>query len=423
MPRAPKRSGRHSDSPLETLVTQIDQRSSDAAAPDTVPTGFPSLDKVLAGGLRQKDLIILAGDVGSGKSALGLEMGIRAAGQQIPTLFLSGEMSAERVLERALAMEGRASIDDLRQGRLDETTRSSVGAAAVRLRHTPLLVRPLTGAHFDEVRTAVDIVPRRRLLIVDSLQLTAPPRPAARSQERLALAVRALKALAVEWDLALLVMAQLPGHRASRTDPRPILDDLGGFGAIKQNADVILMIYREEMYRPGQGVEGATELIVAKNRNGATGTIKLKLYKGRAEFEAAEKRVAEASRRKRVRQIGLIEKIPALRRVVVSGQRHQSSRRVRRARPVAERQPDPPDRGPYAYSLGAQLGREQHGEQRQRRRQHAGRRYAHEDPCGDHLPDRLRGGGQDGRGGEADEARQEHPPPPEPIGQPTADEQ
>jgi replicative DNA helicase len=278
MPRSPKRSGRHSDSLLETLVNQIDQRSADETSPDTVPTGFPSLDKVLAGGFRQKDLIVLGGDVGSGKSSLALAMGIRAAGQQIHTLLLSGEMSPDRVLERALALEGRASVDDLRQGRLDETTRSSVGAAAVRLRHMPLVVRPLMGVEFDEVRTALDIVPRRRLLIVDSLQLTAPPRPAARAQERLALTVRASKALALEWDLAVLVVAHLPGHRGSRTNPRPTLDDLGAFGAIKQNADVILMIYREEMYHPGQGVEGATELIVAKNRNGPTGFVDLYFY-------------------------------------------------------------------------------------------------------------------------------------------------
>jgi replicative DNA helicase len=263
---------------LEELVSQIDQHSSQSLAADTVPTGFPSLDKVLAGGLRQKDLIVLAGDVGSGKSALGLEIGIRAAAAQIPTLYLSGEMSPDRVLERALAIQGRSSIDDLRQGRLDDSARAAVGAAALRLRNAPLLVRPLLGSSFDEVRLAVDIVPRRRLLIVDSLQLTTPPRSASRLQERVALAVRALKALAVEWDLAVLVTAQLPGLRAGRSDPRPTLDDLGGFGAVKQNADVVLMIYREEMYRPGQGVEGAAELIVGKNRNGPTGFVDLYFY-------------------------------------------------------------------------------------------------------------------------------------------------
>ena len=278
MPRPTKRRLRPSDSLLETLVAQIDDRSRDKLAPDTVPTGFPSLDRVLAGGLRRKDLVVLGGDVGSGKSALGLGVAIRAAGAQIPTMYLSGEMSPDRVLERALAVEGRASIDDLRQGRLDDPTRASVGAAAVRLRHNPLVVRPLLGTSFDEVQTALDIVPRRQLLVIDSLQLTAPPHPAARLQERIALSVRALKSLAVEWDLAVLVIAQLPGHRADRPDPRPSLDDLGGFGAIKQNADVVLMIYREEMYRPGQGVEGATELIVAKNRNGSTGFVDLYFY-------------------------------------------------------------------------------------------------------------------------------------------------
>jgi replicative DNA helicase len=278
MPRPPKRNDRTSEALLQALVAHIDQRSPESVSSDTVPTGFPSLDRVLGGGLRQRDLVALAGDVGSGKSALGLSIGIRAATGEIPTLYLSGEMSPERVLERALALEGRASIDDLRQGRLDDTSRISVGAAAVRLRHVPLLVRPLLGANFEEVQRAVDIVPRRRLLIVDSLQLTAPPRPAARIQERLALSIRALKGLAVEWDLAVLVTAQLPAHRAGRPDPRPVLDDLGGFGSIKQDSDVVLLIYREEMYRPGQGVEGATELIVAKNRNGPTGFVDLYFY-------------------------------------------------------------------------------------------------------------------------------------------------
>jgi replicative DNA helicase len=279
MPRRPtKNPARTSDSLLETLVAQIDARSGDPLAPDTVRTGFASLDRMLGGGLRRKDLVVLAGDVGSGKSALGLGIAIRAAAAAVPTSFFSGEMGPERVMERALAMEGRAAIDDLRQGRLDDATRAAVGAAALRLRHDPLLVRPLLGADFEEIRDALDMVPRRQLLVVDSLQLTGPPRPAARLDERVALSIRALKALAVERDVVVLVLAQLPRHRATRPDPRPTLDDLGAFGAIKQNADLVLMIYREEMYRPGQGVEGAAELIVAKNRNGPTGFVDLYFY-------------------------------------------------------------------------------------------------------------------------------------------------
>ncbi len=261
-----------------SIVAEIDARAAGKLPGDTVPTGFASLDRLLAGGLRRRDLVVLAGDVGSGKSALALGMAIRVASAGRPTLYFSGEMSPERVMERALALEARVSGDDIRQVRLDDVARTAVGAAAVRLRGTPLLVRPLLGADFAEVGDALDIVPRRQLLIVDSLQLTTPPRSTARMEERVALAVRALKALALARDLAVLVIAQLPHLQAGRPDPRPTLDDLGALGAIKQSADVILTIYREEMYRPAQGVEGATELILAKNRNGPTGFVDLYFY-------------------------------------------------------------------------------------------------------------------------------------------------
>jgi replicative DNA helicase len=270
---------------VEGLVARIDAMVPGSPAPDTVPSGFPSLDRMLGGGFRRQDIAILAGDVGSGKSALALSIAIRAARAGVPTLHLSGEMSPDRVMERALALEGKASVDDLRQGRLDPAVRAAVGGAAHRLRDIPLLLRPLLGESFDEVREALDIVPPRALLVVDSLQLAPSPRPAARLEERVALAMRALKAVAVDRDLTVLATAQLPHFRAARPDPRPTLDDLGGLGAIKQNADLVLAIYREEMYRSRQGVEGATELIVAKNRNGPTGFVDLYFYSRWLRFE------------------------------------------------------------------------------------------------------------------------------------------
>src|SRR5215216_6157715 len=142
MPRKPQRRERSADSLLETLVAQIDARSGGTPS-DGVPTGFPSLDRVLAGGFRQKDLVVLGGDVGSGKSALAQAIAIRATAAGVPTLYFSGEMSPERLLERALAIEGRTTIDDLRHGSLDEVGRAAVGAAALKLRNQPLVVRPL----------------------------------------------------------------------------------------------------------------------------------------------------------------------------------------------------------------------------------------------------------------------------------------
>ena len=223
--------------------------------------------------------------MGSGQSALGLAIAMRAALAGTPTLFLSGEMSAERVLERALAIEGRVPIDDLRQGRLSADSRAAVGAAAVRLRDAPLLLRPLAGERFEEITDSLDQVPGRGLVVVDALHLAAAPQHASRLDERLALTVRALKALAVERHLALLALAQLPAHYAGRADPRPVLDDLGALGVLKQTADLVLAIFREEKYRPAQGVEGATELIVAKNRNGPVGFVDLFFYARWLRFE------------------------------------------------------------------------------------------------------------------------------------------
>jgi replicative DNA helicase len=285
MPAGAPVTSREAEVSLESLVTRIDAIAPGTAAPDTVASGFASLDRMLGGGFRRQDLIVLGGDVGSGKSALALAIAIRAALAGSPTLYLSGELSPERTLERALALEGRVPIDDLRQGRLDPEARAAVGAAAVRLRGVPLLLRPLLGASFDEVSASLDQVPGRALVVVDTLQLAPSPRPASRLEERVALAVRALKALAIARNLAVLALAQLPRHRPERADPRPALDDFGALGSIKQTADVVLGIFREEMYRPGQGVEGATELIVAKNRNGPTGFVDLFFYPRWLRFE------------------------------------------------------------------------------------------------------------------------------------------
>src|SRR5439155_1230301 len=122
---------------------------------------------------------------------------------------------------------------------------------------------------------------RRDLVVLDYLQLVPSPRGVARStqDEDLALVLQRLKALALERRVALVVVSQLPRFDAKRPNARPALDDFGHLGAIKQHADVVLGIYREEMYNPGHGVDGATELIVLKNRNGPTGFVDLYFYR------------------------------------------------------------------------------------------------------------------------------------------------
>src|SRR5438876_10884749 len=112
---------------LETLVERVDQQRPGATADDTVPTGFPSLDKLLGGGFRRRDLIVLGGDVGSGKSALALAVALRSARLGHPVVFFSGEMDQDRLLERALAIEGKTPIDDMRNAKLPDQARAAIG--------------------------------------------------------------------------------------------------------------------------------------------------------------------------------------------------------------------------------------------------------------------------------------------------------
>ena len=272
---------------LESLVQRVDAQRPGEVTGDTVPTGFASVDKILGGGLRRRDLVVLGGDIGAGKSALALGVALRVAQQGLGVAFLSGEMDEERLMERALAIEGRVTVDDLRAAKMSDQTRAGIGGAAVRLRGLPLAMLPLAAADFDTMAERLDPLRQLALVVVDYLQLVPPPGGLTRvtQDEDTALVLRRLKALALERQVALLLVAQLPHFQAQRENPRPTLEDYGVLGALKQHADVVLSIFREEMYRPGGGVEGATELIVAKNRNGPTGFVDLYFYRRWMRFE------------------------------------------------------------------------------------------------------------------------------------------
>jgi replicative DNA helicase len=250
---------------------------------DGVSTGFPSLDTFLGGGPRRGDLVVLAGDTGIGKSALALAMALRVAEQAHDVAFFSGECGTERLLERALAMCGRASVQDLRHGKLDEAGRAAVAAAALAVRDRRLLfshVAPNGVAGLSDLlieHLGLD------LLVIDPVQSLAMGRLP--RDEELAAAILQLKSLAVRRQCVVLVTSHLATAVRDRADPRPTLADLGVMGALAHHADVVLGLYREEQYHASSDVDGAAEVHILKSRDGATGWADLFFYKRWLRFE------------------------------------------------------------------------------------------------------------------------------------------
>lgn len=270
-------------SPLSVLLSRIDAITDGSPARDTFACDFPSLDKMLGGGFRRSDLAVLGGDVASGKSALALAFAIRAAGLNTRVAFLTSEMTVERVLERVIAIESRTRVDDLRQGILDDMARANAGAVALRLRgRLPLVERVRQGAGVSAVAELLEELPPVDLVVLDSVAgLTEGGRT---TDEGIAASIRGLKGLALDRDIAILTTAPLPCLEA-RADRRPTLDDFGALGAVKQQADIVLGLFRQDMYEPSRDIEGATELLIRKNRNGPIGYVDLYFYAQWMRFE------------------------------------------------------------------------------------------------------------------------------------------
>lgn len=264
-------------------TTYLESMAEGGTRADTVPTGFPSADALLGGGLRRGDLVVLGGDIGSGKSALAMAFAVRAAARGASVGYLSGEMTVERLTERALAMEGRVTVDELRNGSLDDETHASVAAASIRLRDRAPVFAHMADTGVPGVSDFTVEHLGLELLVVDCLQSMATG--ATILDEELARATRELKELAIRRGTTILLVSHMAIPPRGRPDPRPRLEDFGALGAVRQHADVLLAIFREELYAPARDIEGASELHVLKNRNGGVGYVDLYYYSKWLRFE------------------------------------------------------------------------------------------------------------------------------------------
>jgi len=270
-----------------------------------LPTGFTDLDK-LTSGLQAGDLIIVAGRPSMGKTALCLNIAAYTALENAKRVaFFSLEMAKEQLGLRMLCSEARIDAHKLRTGFLAETDWGRLSNAAGRLAEAPIYIDDTGAIGIFEMRSKARRLKADKgldLIIVDYLQLMRGSDGAASREQEISSISRSLKALAKELRVPVIALSQL--NRAVETRPgkekRPMLADLRESGAIEQDADVILFIYRDEVYNrcecpppPGEcscGRRGTAEVIIGKQRNGPTDTVRLTYIKQYTRFENAETR-------------------------------------------------------------------------------------------------------------------------------------
>ncbi|AGF79331.1 primary replicative DNA helicase [Desulfocapsa sulfexigens DSM 10523] len=255
-----------------------------------VPTGFPDLDRMTAG-LQPSDLIILAGRPSMGKTAFAMNIAQNAAiFQKIGTAVFSLEMSKEQLTMRLLCSTGPVDSQRVRTGRLQNEDWPKLTRAVGMLTEAPIYIDDTPAISVLEMRAKVRRLAAQYplgLIIVDYLQLMRGRNSSENRTQEISEISRSLKAMAKELKVPVIALSQLNRSLESRPDKRPMMSDLRESGAIEQDADVICFIYRDEVYNKGEDNpnKGIAEIIIGKQRNGPTGTVKLTFIKEHTMFE------------------------------------------------------------------------------------------------------------------------------------------
>ena len=253
-----------------------------------VPTGYYDLDDLLSG-LQKSDLIICAGRPSMGKTALALSIARNAAleyGHRVGVFSL--EMSNTQLVERLITAEARVDSHLVRTGRLPKNEWKRLAQAAGPLSEAEIFIDDSAGLNIMDLRAKARQLKAEHdveLIIVDYIQLLNAGSKIESRQQEISFISRSLKALAKDLNIPVLALSQLSRAVENRTDHRPIMSDLRESGAIEQDADVILFIYRKYVYSRDEEDKGLGEIIVGKHRNGPTGSIDISFLSQYAKFE------------------------------------------------------------------------------------------------------------------------------------------
>jgi replicative DNA helicase len=249
--------------------------------------GFSDLDQ-LTGGAHNSDLVIIAGRPGMGKTAFAMCSLINAALCGEPGVLFSLEMSDVQIAMRSLCAEARVSMHQLRSGLLPNRDTDKLRNAANPLKEAQIWIDDTPAITVSEVRSKGRLLKRTqgiRWIMVDYIQLMSGSGRTENRQQEVSNISRGLKAVAKELDIPVIALSQLSRKVEDRTDHRPQLSDLRESGAIEQDADVVMFVYRDEVYKQTDDNKGKAEIIVGKQRNGPCETVEVAFLKEFAKFE------------------------------------------------------------------------------------------------------------------------------------------
>ena len=263
---------------VKTNIRDAEKLSEEPGMVTGIPTGFLDLDHMTSG-LQPSDLIILAGRPSMGKTSFALDIARHAAiHAQAPSVVFSLEMSKEQLVNRMLCAEARVDSNKLRTGYIAKSDWPKLHQAGARLSQAPIFIDDSGSLSGLEIRARTRRLAAEQnlgLIIVDYLQLMHSASGKESRQLEISEISRGLKSLAKELNIPVIALSQLSRAVESRTDKRPLLSDLRESGAIEQDADVVMFIYRDEVYNPETQDVGIAEVLIRKQRNGPIGDVRL----------------------------------------------------------------------------------------------------------------------------------------------------
>jgi replicative DNA helicase len=277
---------------LKQVVDRVQELYDRNASDDVtgVPTGYLDLDEKTAG-LQPSDLIIVAGRPAMGKTTFALNIAEHVAlHQKLPVAIFSMEMPATQLAMRFLASVGRIDLQKLRRGKLTDDDWARLSAAMGKLYDAPIFIDETGGLNPIDLRARARRLARQfggrlGLVVIDYLQLMVGAKESDNRANELSEISRSVKTLAKELNTPIIALSQLNRSLEQRPNKRPVMSDLRESGAIEQDADIIMFIYRDEVHHPDSPDKGTAEIIIAKHRNGPTGTIRLAFFGEYTRFE------------------------------------------------------------------------------------------------------------------------------------------